>query len=250
MTGRLENRTALVTGGSRGIGGAIAIAFAAEGADVAFCHEDDAQGAAEVVSAIQRHGRNALAVQCDVTDDAGVQAFWAESARALGPIDILVNNAGIGAQQSFDAIDLTAFDRMIAVNLRAVFHFARLAAPGMQTRRWGRIINIASQLAYKGAPGLVHYCAAKAGVIGLTRALAIELAGSGVLVNAIAPGMVETRLNDGLTAEWKARKLSELPIHRFGRPAEVAPTAVMLASSDGDFYVGQTLSPNGGDVFL
>ena len=87
-------------------------------------------------------------------------------------------------------------------------------------------------------------------MIGLTRALAVELAGSGILVNAIAPGMVETRLNDGLTAEWKDRKLSELPIHRFGNPAEIAPTAVLLASSDGDFYVGQTLSPNGGDVFL
>lgn len=250
MPGRLENRKALVTGGSRGIGGAIAIAFAAEGADVAFCHDDDAEGAAEVVSAIQGHERNALAVQCDVADGVAVEAFWAESARALGSIDILVNNAGIGREQSFDAIDLPAFDRVIAVNLRAAFHFAKLATPGMQTRHWGRIINIASQLAYKGAPGLAHYCAAKAGVIGLTRALAVELAGSGILVNAIAPGMVETRLNDGLTAEWKARKLEELPVHRFGKPAEIAPTAVLLASSDGDFYVGQTLSPNGGDVFL
>ena len=250
MAGRLENRKALVTGGSRGIGAAIAIAFASEGADVAFCHDDDAEGAAEVVSAIEGCGRNAMAIQCDVADDADVQAFWAESARALGPIDILVNNAGIGAERSFDAIDLNEFDRMIAVNLRAVFHFAKLASPGMQSMHWGRIINIASQLAYKGAPGLAHYCAAKAGVIGLTRALAVELAGSGILVNAIAPGMVETRLNDGLTAEWKDRKLSELPIHRFGNPAEIAPTAVLLASSDGDLYVGQTLSPNGGDVFL
>jgi 3-oxoacyl-[acyl-carrier protein] reductase len=120
----------------------------------------------------------------------------------------------------------------------------------MRSRGWGRIVNIASQLAYKGAPGLAHYCASKAGVVGLTRALGVELAGSGVLVNAIAPGMVETRLNDGLTDTWKARKLSELPIRRFGVPSEIAPTAVLLASSDGDFYVGQTLSPNGGDVFL
>lgn len=250
MAGRLENRRALVTGGSRGIGGAIAAAFAAEGADVAFCHDDDPEGATAIAAAIRSHGREALAMQCDVADDAAVRRFWMESERSLGPIDILVNNAGIGAERSFETLDLATFDRMIAVNLRAVFHFAKLAVPGMQARGWGRIINIASQLAYKGASGLAHYCAAKAGVVGFTRALAMELAGSGTLVNAIAPGMVVTRLNEGLSESWKARKLNELPIHRFGTPGEIAPTAVMLASSDGDFYVGQTLSPNGGDVFL
>ena len=240
----------MVTGGSRGIGGAIATAFAAEGADVAFCHDDDPEGAAAVVAVIRGYGRRALAVQCDVADDEAVRRFWAEGERVLGPIDILVNNAGIGGEQPFESIELAMFDRMIAVNLRALFHFAKLATPGMRRRRWGRIVNIASQLAYRGAPGLAHYCAAKAGVVGLTRALAVELAGSGILVNAIAPGMVETQLNDGLTDEWKARKLGELPIGRFGVPSEIAPTAVLLASSDGDFYVGQTLSPNGGDVFL
>lgn len=250
MAGRLENRNALITGGSRGIGGTIAIAFAAEGANVAFCHDDDPEGAASVASAIRSQGRQVVTFQCDVANEESVERFWTESDRVLGPIDILVNNAGIGAEQPFDSIDLDAFDRVMNVNLRAVFHFAKLATPAMRTRRWGRIINIASQLAYKGASGLSHYCAAKAGVIGLTRALAIELAESGVLVNAIAPGLVETRLNEGLSDDWKARKLSGLPLRRFGTPSEIAPTAVMLASSDGDFYVGQTLSPNGGDVFL
>lgn len=226
------------------------MAFAAEGADIAFCHDDDPEGAAAIAKSVQSLGRRVVAVQCDVADDRAAKRFWDESEGALGSIDILVNNAGIGVEQPFEATDLAAFDRVIDVNLRATFHFSKLAMPSMQKRGWGRIINIASQLAYKGAPGLAHYCAAKAGVVGLTRALATELAASGILVNAIAPGIVETRMNDGLTDIWKARKLRELPIGRFGIPNEIAPTAVLLASSDGDFYVGQTLSPNGGDVFL
>jgi 3-oxoacyl-[acyl-carrier protein] reductase len=239
--GRLRDRRAVVTGGSRGIGAAIVTAFAREGAEVVFCHDGDGEGAESVIEAVRDGGGRALAAECDVSDDAAVRDFWSRVEREHGAIDILVNNAGISGEAPFEAITLQSFDRMIAVNLRAVFHLAQLAAPAMRARRWGRIINIASQLAYRGAPGLVHYCAAKAGVLGLTRALAQELAPDGVLVNAIAPG---------LTAEWTARKLGELPIGRMGLPQEIAPTAVLLASADGDFYVGQTLSPNGGDVFL
>jgi 3-oxoacyl-[acyl-carrier protein] reductase len=247
---RLEQRTALITGGSRGIGAAIARAFAAEGADVALCHNDDETGALATAADIRAHGRRAFAAHCDVGDPPSLRAFVEAAHTAFGRIDIAVNNAGISGETAFENITLEALDRMIAVHLRASFLVAQMVLPGMRERRWGRIINIASQLAYKGAPGLVHYCAAKAALIGLTRALAQEVAPDGVLVNAIAPGPVDTRLTEALSHEWKRWKRSQLPLGRFGRPDEIAPTAVLLASADGDFYVGQTLSPNGGDVML
>ena len=137
---------------------------------------------------------------------------------------------------------------MLNVHLKATFLLSQLAYVGMKARGFGRIINISSNLAYKGAPGLAHYSAAKAGVVGFTRAFAQEAAPHGVNVNSIAPGPVDTRINDTLSAEWKAWKVGSLPLRRFGRPEEIAPSAVLLASADGDFYVGQTLHPNGGDV--
>ena len=137
---------------------------------------------------------------------------------------------------------------MLNVHFKATFVLSQLAYISMKARGDGRIININSNLAYKGAPGLAHYSAAKAAVLGFTRSLAQEAAPHGVLVNAIAPGPIDTRLNDTLTPEWKAWKVGSLPLRRFGRPDEVAPSAVLLASADGSFYVGQTLHPNGGDV--
>ncbi|SLN61933.1 SDR family NAD(P)-dependent oxidoreductase [Roseisalinus antarcticus] len=249
MTQKLKGRTALVTGGSRGIGAAIAVSFAEECADVVFCHHDDPEGARLVESRIAALDRRVASVQGDVADPVALTRLW-EAAAAFGPVDILVNNAGTGGDQPFDEISVADFDKMIAVNLRAQFLLSQLALAGMRRRRWGRIINIASQLAYKGAPGLTHYSASKAGVVGFTRALAAEVVKDGILVNAIAPGPVETALTDALSPEWQAWKMAQLPIGRFGQPAEIAPTAVLLASSGGDYYVGQTLSPNGGDVFL
>ena len=246
----LRGRVALVTGGSRGIGAAIVRAFVAEGADVAFCHLDDDDRAAEVRSEIEAAGRRTYAASCDVADEAAVETFVSAVREKCGAIDILVNNAGTSDEALFEAITPAEFDRIIAVNLRGTFLMTRACYPEMRSRSAGRIINIASQLAYRGAAGLVHYCAAKAGVIGFTRALAREAASYGILVNAIAPGPVDTDLMAAMTEGWKESKRRELPLHRFGTPEEIAPTAVLLASEAGSFYVGQTLSPNGGDVML
>jgi 3-oxoacyl-[acyl-carrier protein] reductase len=247
---RLLGRNAIVTGGSRGIGAAIALAFAREGANVAICHDDDDAGCGAVIEKIRGLGRSGIGERCDVADPVALRAFIAASEAALGPTDILVNNAGVSGDAPFEAIRPESLDRMLDVHVKASFRAAQQIYPGMRERRWGRIINIASQLAYKGAPGLTHYCSAKAALIGFTRALAHEAAPHNVLVNAIAPGPVETRLNDTLSDEFRAWKRAQLPLGRFGTPDEIAPTAVLLASSDGDYYVGQTLSPNGGDVMF
>jgi 3-oxoacyl-[acyl-carrier protein] reductase len=146
-------------------------------------------------------------------------------------------------------MSLAQWQQTIDVDLTGVFLMCRAVVPGMVGRGFGRVVNIASQLALKGGTSLSHYSAAKAGVIGLTKSLALEVAGNGVLVNAIAPGPIETPLVEGISADWKTAKQAELPLGRFGKPEEVAPTAVLLASSPGgDLYVGQTLGPNSGDV--
>jgi 3-oxoacyl-[acyl-carrier protein] reductase len=246
----LEGRAALVTGGSRGIGGAIAELFARHGAQVAVCHHGDAAGAEALRARLEPEGLACPATECDVADEASVTAMAAWARGSLGQVDILVNCAGIGGDKAFADLSVAEWDRMIGVHLRGTFLVTHAFFQDMVQRRYGRVINIASQLAYKGAPGLVHYCAAKAGIVGFTRALSYEGAPHGVTVNAIAPGPVETDLLRGLTPAWREMKQAQLPIGRFGQVDEIAPTALMLASSAGSYYVGQTLSPNGGDVMV
>lgn len=250
MQRSLEGRKALVTGGSRGIGAAIVELFARSGAEVAFCHLHDADRADALVRRLAGEDLRAMQTGCDVSDETAVGRMLSWAGDALGRVDILVNCAGIGGDVAFPDMTTALWDRMIAVHLRGTFLVTHGVFAGMLERRDGRIINIASQLAYKGSPGLAHYCAAKAGIVGFTRALSLEGAPHGVLVNAIAPGPVETELLAGMSEEWHEMKRREMPVRRFGRVEEIAPTALLLASAAGSFYVGQTLSPNGGDVMI
>jgi 3-oxoacyl-[acyl-carrier protein] reductase len=247
---RLRDRVAIVTGGARGIGGSIAAAFAAEGADVAIADVLGADVAAPVLSAIAETGRRGIHVPCDVSDEASVAAMVARVRAELGDVDILVNDAGTMGQFPFHELTAAEWDRVLGVNLRGVFLCTRAVIDGMLERGRGKIINVASQLGQIGGVEMVHYSASKAGVIGFTKALAREVSTRGVHVNAIAPGPILTAMMEEETEEWAARKLAELPIGRFGEVHEVAPTAVFLASDESSYYVGQTLCPNGGDVML
>jgi 3-oxoacyl-[acyl-carrier protein] reductase len=239
---RLDGQVAVITGASSGIGAAIARSFAQEGATLALL---DVAPIPADLTALDAVGTHAV----DVTDSGSVEDAMAAVANRHGRLDILVSAAGILDEAPFLELSPERFDRTLAVDLKGTFLAARWAAPHMVEAGRGRIINIASQLGIKGGTNLAHYVAAKAGVIGLTKALALDLAPRGVLVNAIAPGPIVTPLIDGLSPEWKDNKAAELPLGRFGRPEEVAPTALLLASSpDGDLYVGQTLGPNSGDV--
>jgi len=247
---KLEGRIAVVTGAASGIGKGIAIAFAREGADIVVADKVDESGAAEVIAGIRAHGREPLFVHVDVADETSVNRMAAMSLAHFGRVDILVNNAGIFTESLLEKMPVDDWDRVVDTNLRGTFLCTRALINQMLERGDGRIINIASQLGQIGGGSVSHYAASKAGVIGLTKSLAREVASRGVLVNAVAPGPIETPLLDSETEEWRSAKLAELPIGRFGTVDEVTPTAVLLASADGSYYVGQTLGPNGGDVML
>jgi 3-oxoacyl-[acyl-carrier protein] reductase len=247
---KLRDKVAIVTGGARGIGGAIACAFAAEGADVVIADRLGEDVAAPVIHEIESAGRKALFVPTDISDEGQVRAMVDRAYAELGDVDILVNNAGTFSQHFFHELPVAEFDRVLSINLRGVFLCTRFVLPRMLERGSGNVINVASQLGQIGGVEMVHYSASKAGVIGLTKALAREVSTKGIRVNAIAPGPILTDMMAEETEEWASQKLSELPIGRFGEAYEVAPTAVFLASDESSYYVGQTLCPNGGDVML
>lgn len=228
-----KGRGVVVTGGSSGIGKAIAEAFRANGDRVAVLDRAAGDGT----------------IRVDVADEDSVRAAFAEARERLGSIDVLVNSAGLLTESPLEDMSLAMWNETLTVDLTGVFLCCREVVGEMRQRKWGRIINIASQLAIKGGVGLTHYSAAKAGVVGLSKALALEVAADNVLVNCIAPGPIDTPLVEGISESWKTAKRAELPLRRFGTPEEVAPAAVLLASDPGgNLFVGQTLGPNSGDV--
>lgn len=239
---KLANKVALVVGAGSGIGRAIAELYQAEGATVALADLNESS-----CTATLRGDSSTYSV--DVTSSDSVQAMVAAVIKRYGRIDILVNSAGILNESPFLEMSPDTFDQMLTVNLRGIFLTCRYVAPHMVEQKAGRIINIASQLAMKGGVGMAHYTAAKAGVIGLTKSMALELAPHNVLPNVIAPGPIMTPMLGEVSEEWVKEKEAALPLGRFGTVEEVAPTALMLAASpDGDLYLGQTLGPNSGDV--
>jgi 3-oxoacyl-[acyl-carrier protein] reductase len=247
----LSGRTALVTGAASGIGAAIAVAYAEAGARLAVADRAPGPGLDQVVTACEELGAQVVAVHADVSDEAQVERMFAEARARFGLIDVLVANAGILTESHVADMPTALFDEMIAVNLRSVFLCCRAAVPPMVEAGFGRIINTASQVGQRGGIGLAHYAAAKAGVIGFTKSLARELGGTGVTANCIAPGPINTPLGGELSEEWTSSLMAGLPLKRSGEPAEVAPTAVLLASDPGgNLYTGATLGPNSGDVMF
>jgi 3-oxoacyl-[acyl-carrier protein] reductase len=243
MNGELEGRVALVTGASRGIGRAIALSLAAEGAAVAVNYRERAAEARQVVDAIRAIGRRAMAVCADVSNGNAVDSMVSEIARDLGPVDVLVNNAGIALIRGIDDLTEAEFDRTIAVNLKSAFLCTRAVLPAMRQRKWGRIVNISSGAA-RGAGGVgLHYNASKAGMEGMTRGYAARLVKEGITVNAIAPSLIETDMVRSGLAASPAR----IPLGRFGTAEECAQAVLMVIGNA--YMTGQTVPLNGGMSF-
>jgi 3-oxoacyl-[acyl-carrier protein] reductase len=243
---RLEGKTAIVTGAARGIGLEIALAFAAEGAAVAVADlsAQDCAAAAEQIAATT--GAKAIGLSLDVTSEADCVKAVEETEKAFGKVDILVNNAGITKDNLVLRMKEADFDSVISVNLKGSFLMAKAAAKLMLKARSGRIINISSVVGQSGQAGQANYSASKAGLIGLTKSLAREFAPRQVLVNAVAPGFIRTRMTEGLKDEARAKISEMIPLGRMGEPGEVAKAALFLAGDDSAYITGQVLAVNGG----
>ena len=242
MAETLRGKVALVTGGSRGIGAAIASELAEAGAAVAVNYLQHADRANELVETLRAAGGRAIAAQCDVSQAPAVAKMVEQVKSALGPVDILVNNAGVAITRGVDDLSEADFDQTIAVNLKSVFLCTQAVVPMMRQRKWGRIVNISSGAA-RGAGAIgPHYNASKAGIEGLTRGYAARLVKEGITVNAVAPSLIETDMMKG-----QPGLVGRIPLGRFGRPEEVAKAVMLLI--DNPYMTGQTIAMSGGMAF-
>ncbi|MFJ7830044.1 3-oxoacyl-[acyl-carrier-protein] reductase [Peribacillus sp. NPDC097197] len=244
----LEGKKALVTGASRGIGREVALELARQGADVAVNYAGSETKANEVVDEIKALGRKAFAVQCDVSDSESVTGMIKEVIEQFGRVDILVNNAGITRDNLLMRMKEEEWDSVIDTNLKGVFLCTKAVTRHMMKQRSGKIINMASIVGVMGNAGQANYVAAKAGVIGLTKSTAKELASRGITVNAIAPGFISTDMTGELTEDVQKAMLSQIPLARFGDPKDIASVATFLASEASSYMTGQTLHIDGGMV--
>ncbi|MDQ6596928.1 MULTISPECIES: 3-oxoacyl-[acyl-carrier-protein] reductase [Bacillus] len=244
----LAGKAVLVTGASRGIGREIALELARQGANVAVNFAGSEAKANEVVDEIKALGRDAFTVKCDVSNSEEVASMVKETVDRFGKLDILVNNAGITKDNLLMRMKEEEWDDVISINLKGVFLCTKAVTRQMMKQRFGRIINIASIVGVSGNPGQANYVAAKAGVIGLTKTTAKELAARNITVNAIAPGFITTDMTDKLTEDIKTEMLKQIPLARFGEPKDIAKVTAFLASDDSSYMTGQTLHIDGGMV--
>ncbi|MEZ2656590.1 3-oxoacyl-[acyl-carrier-protein] reductase [Aneurinibacillus aneurinilyticus] len=242
----LEGKVALVTGASRGIGRAIALELARQGADVAINYAGNEAAARDVADEIARLGRRALVVKANVADADEVETMVKQTINELGKLDILVNNAGITRDNLLMRMKEAEFDEVIAINLKGVFNCIKAVTRPMMKARSGRIINISSVVGVMGNAGQANYVAAKAGVIGMTKSVARELASRGITVNAVAPGFIETDMTSVLGEDTKESLLGEIPLARLGKPEDIANMVAFVASEKAEYITGQVFHVDGG----
>ncbi len=239
-------RTAFVTGGSRGIGRACAVALAEAGHRVAFCYSSDDDGAKATQSAVEAAGSEALAIQASVADAQAVDRAFGEIEDAFGPVELLVNNAGITADGLVMRMTDEQWDSVLSTNLTGAFHTIRRATPKMMRARFGRIVNISSVSGQTGQPGQANYAAAKAGLVGLSRSVARELASRGITCNIVAPGPIVTAMTEALPDDWRAWATDTVPLGRLGDPHEVGAVVAFLCSDPAGYVTGALVPVDGG----